>query len=88
MYVSATTRAVPVAANLTTLGIASNRWHGQWPSAKQDERRRQRAPKQAAPKTAPVPTRRTRSLQSRTRQTVARLKQRFVMAPWIAADHS
>jgi hypothetical protein len=86
MYVSATARPIPAAANLTTLGIASNRWHGQWLSARQEERRRQTAPK--APAVGPHIGRRTRSLQSRGRWVVARLKQRFVMAPWIAADHS
>jgi hypothetical protein len=87
MYVSAT-RSVPVAANLTTLGIATNRLHGQRPSAGRAERRRQCAPKRTAPKPEPRLTRRARSLQSRTRHTVARLRQRFVVAPWLAAEES
>ena len=84
MQVSATPRAIPSAANLTTLGIAANRWHGQ--SARQEDHRRQTPPQSSI--AAPRIARRTRSLQTRGRRMVARLKQRFVMAPWIAADHS
>lgn len=86
MHVSATTDAIPSATNLTTLGIAANRRHCQTPSARQEDRSLQTPPR--ASTAAPRIARRTRSLQTRGRRMVARLKQRFVMGPWIAADQS
>jgi hypothetical protein len=88
MYFSATTTAVPPAANLAAAGMVSNRWQGQWPAARQDERRRKSAPTLRRPKRGPRSTRNTRSPQGRTRRTIARLKQRFVLAPWMAAGRS
>jgi hypothetical protein len=92
MYVSATTNAVPAATNLTTLGIASNRWSGQWPAARQDERRQERAPHAESHgrtrRTTAHVAHQAHALQTHAKRAVARLKQRFVAGPWIAVDES